>query len=783
MKMVDKLKAWMQFHGFSRKRDATTQFELVKRIRDGFNSSKEFRYNSCYWGGGSSDMTDWEQHWEKQQKRFLMWSKQQTGDDAQSNVKSPATIGRIISTINRLRRQNFGWSVLPQTEQDNGTALIVDRLLNWAYNTYNFKEPILIWMVDALIHGTSFIKLTPVKQTGYRSYIKTKKFTKQEKKDIASGKVVWEKPKKEVIFEGLVLENIPINEVYVDPQARTIQGNTYKARYVIQRKLMHIDDFRAVYGSRPNAFNVDKVKPLGAYDEKHDYFIRQTTDTSDNNLVEVLIYESELYDEYAVVANDILVEHHPMPFNKKYSIYKLDLIPIPHQFYAAGIADLLQHTQEAEEILFNLMLSHAYRAIDSTFIVDKSIYGEWTQAYMEADNKFIPVSTLDGKPLSSKVMQLKQEPISFDVVRLVDMMQKNETMSTQIDPSQMNLQMVSRTATATLSQKEQADMLIYAFLDQFEVTFTYLGKQVLYLLKEVVLNSKLEKVGNVEQAEEKIINIRLQGEEIVEDKEGIRIEKLSDKKYSFFPITYDKLNTVMDLEVIVKPDSLDLTDRATRRQKVMEAYAQMMPNAVDPNDDRQIEAMRMNGVVPLYDAYKLASKYAKEVAGFDDSVLLYRNFSMKRALDSAKRDVQRILNGEVVAGVPGRSRIHNEYESRVLELINQKVDKLYKDVEVQSQLGNNMQASSILTEYNKWRAIQNELADHLQTDMLPRNAMDDNALMGVQLAIEREQPQQEQEQQNNVQSPTGGIRGNRVPMPSATNQKANVPGYTNIPQV
>jgi len=779
---------WKTFHGLSTKA-AKEQFEIVDRVIDLYNESRRSRQASCYWTAKTNidaegDTTtasggDWMEYWDRQTKMFLRWYQEPSSDEYKSNVKSPATMARILAIMHKIKKFDLKWEVYPESEDDVNAAKIWKLLLDNVYTQSNMKEDITSWVQDTLTHGSAFGRLKYLKYEVETSYPKINKLQGKEKKDTKEGKIVWQEPSKEIRFKGPILETIPIEEIYPDPNARTIHGHTYRARYIIHRKVVHIDDFRNEYKDKPSSMNIDKVKALSHYREhcEDNPFFEVPHDIQKDNSVQLLIFESELYDQYSVIANDILVEHHPMMFHKEVSVHKMDGMEVPHQFYKMGIPDMLRNTQAAEEILINLAYDYIYRTLDNTVLVDDSIYGEYTDAAMRADSKYIPVNTtMDGKPLASKVMQLSMQPIGFDLFKLLDITKQDETIATQIDPSQMNMQMVQRTATATLQQQQLMDTLLNSFLESFKVAMTRVGRQLMLMLMDVLSVSEVKEIAN-EEEEESYYNIRLEGKKVVETDGALDIVDDADNPYSFFKVTKEHLTTTSDVDVRISPESLDSMSKALRIQKMQEAYAQMMENAVDPDNDAQIE----QHPAPLYDAIELAQQYTQEL-GYSDKLLLKPKHNKKQEILEAKDDVVRIFAGQDVIGVPGRSKEHKLYQSKVLQLVNKKVDELNDMIEtdLEEQQATSEEDAMMMQvfgmqspepqvdqdlelEFDDWLAIQKSLAYHLEVDNMPPNAAEEAALMGAEESMAGSQEEE-------MMPPS-------VPMPQELDMQDVMPGY------
>lgn len=187
----------------------------------------------------------------------------------------------------------------------------------------------------------------------------------------------------------------------------------------------------------------------------------------------------------------------------------------------------------------------------------------------------------------------------------------------------------------------------------------------------------------------------------------------------------------------------------------MEAYAQMMPNAVDPNDNEKI---RMHPL-PLYDARKLAAQLVN-VMSMEDNILLDPTAGQEQDLEAAKQHVISIMAGEDIPGKPGMSDLHKQVESEALTAINSQVETLYGIMENQARENlvydpmTGMPVPQIDPElekqYNELREKQAILAKHLEIDNMPKYMTEEAAMGGAA-----------ESQQRGIPMPPGG--GGQMP--------------------
>jgi len=723
-------KKWKNKHKFSTTKDNKKQFNTVKKVRDDYEAAKMARSSSCYWTTGSDgDGGSWNDRWDLQEKLWLMWYKPSDADDYRSNVKLPETTGRIESTMHKLKNFTPVFNALPSDDEDVDKAKVASIIMNYVLNAAEVKGDVMTWAKNALIHGSGISRWVYMKKEGDYSFPLTdpKKMTDKQKKEVKEGKVIYGKKEHKTKYEGFALMPIPIQEFYVDPDAVTLHGKVKEARYVVWRRIMHIESFKAEFKHNKSCINVDKVKGASSYKSTTDSyeFFKPPQDIAGGDMVEVLEYENLIDDEYIIVANDLQIRNTPLPyFHKEFTFHKTDTISHPNQFYGIGIPDFLENIQAAAEVTFNMMIDKMWRSLNKKYLIESSVYGEFTEGYTRTDSQFIPVSSNDGSSLSSKVQPLSDDQFGFESFNLLGLFGNYATMATQIDPAQMNLQQADRTATATAASRELIEAMLNAIIYNMGLALTAMGKQTWSMIKQKWALPKIKKIVKDGKSVEKKVprKIRLDGLKVIYDDGKYNVEK-DTGDYSFLEINESLLNSAEEYDIVIAPDSLKVFSRAQEVQKMQEAYAQMMPNAVDTSNPEKVAQHPL----PLYDGGKLAKKFVKTLE-LSDELLLDKSEDTEEEIALAKQHVELIMQGKEVAGVPGKSEAHRLVEARVLTAINAQVKNLRQEVEnanvvqIDQMTGQQVTMNNPQLEQSleKMESIQKALVDHLSTENMPR---------------------------------------------------------------
>lgn len=727
---------WKDKHDMPSK-GSKKDFKKVKKWIDRKDSARRGRQNNCYWAphgtaeqasveNDSEATSSWEDRWPKQRKAWLGWYRTTATDDLRGNYKSPSIPGRIESMTQKFQRLDIGWAALPTAKDDMDKAEIMSIVLQNYFSRGNVKQKIVAGVKEAMIHGSAHWRVLPTKVTRKGKFLK-KDMTEEDAK---KGNIFGDE-EEYTKYDDISIEVRPIEDIYVDPQGRTLHGLHYQARYLVDRRIMSVQEVKEMLKNNPLVKNLDKIQGKSYYVDAQYDFWQPPKDLANSDDCEVLFCESEQEDEYVVIVNDMLVLESPIPWNdKRYSYVKVDCIPVENQYYGIGIADRLLNLSGHQEVIFNMAIDKMFQSLSFRILTASSAFGEISDALMRADSSIIPIDDSDGQPIGSKVYPLTTDAIGFDFYKLFELFERDATMFTQIDPSQMALmEGGSNTATETMIHKEQMEIGLASMVDNLaHGGLLHLGEKVANLIRQEYSRPKIEKISDKEGKEDyKEIwrSIRLDGEKVVMDDSGVRVDKDDENEYSFFEIKGEYLNTSQELEIMIKPESLQVLSKGLEMQKVQEAFTQLMPLAVDPNNPMQ----KMNHPMPLIDAVALVERYVK-VMEFGEDLLIDRTSDDEDDYLRAVDDIDRIMAGEDVPGMPGESRIHILTQMKILGDLNKELESKMMDIESSTpQLGYDMQGQPIMGDPNP-QLIQEAqnlyqfimvLERHNSTDTIPED--------------------------------------------------------------
>jgi len=745
-----------------KKRHTAEEKKESDMVLSDFEAARIKRHSGCFWNESEDGSGgDWDERRDYQDKVYLNYGIVPDQDDYQSNVKSPMASGRIDSLMHKLRNVNLRFIVRPEDSEDSkdrAKARVVQELMMRLFRKGSWQSQIQTGWLDCLIHGDGFYQVYYLKKTRKVKLPKVEDLTEEEEQDLKDGKKVWEE-KTITEYDDIMWEAIDENEIYWDPAARCFHGGPYEASYVIRKMVMSEDQFHAVFDNDPDAKNLSKVRPVGSYvDEDTPYFDAISSEVGEN-YIKVLHYYNKPEDKYIVLANDIVIKSQPLPYiHKEIPILHIGAIPMNHRLRNIGIVDRLSQIQSEEEILKNMVYDRLHDTKNPMWKVKNRIYGEFSKAAQE--NRFksgamLPVYAQDD------VMPMEYPALDFDIFRAIDMINQDATIATQVDPSQMGMSQKYVSATTSVMTKEQRDALVNSLLTNWTREFTIGAYMVVSLMKQFYTVPRVEDALGTEAKNRRV---RLEGIEINPD--TMEVVKKGTDEYSFFEIDPEYFDISGDWDITVAPESIEVMSKGLEMQKSQAALAQLAPFFVDPNNDQSMMANPFGYI----DGPKTVEWYLETNTIPTDLMVQTsedEDISIKRAEEQGKA----MLMGEDMPGIPGEPDAHKRVHVKQLNVQNQKVDELTKEIEGMGPMAAQyVPMLPIGAELKKEVELQQRLAKHLSEDDMPKMMTEQVALQGAAPA----QPQAPNVPMPPGLTPGGGGNGAEtptLPMTPAGNQQ------------
>ncbi len=766
----DYYEAWKKKNfGKSERGGNRDEYDVVKEVRDRYVEMRNARENSCYLMDGGS----WSDKWDRDDKIALLWASYGAFANGESNVKSPMACGRINAFVNQYKKLSFSYQAFPNNDDDVAAAKIASKVLDNVEKLSSSKAQRSLAAEESAKYGDGFYRETYLVEKKKNRFAKTKGFTPEEEEKIKEGEVLFGEEEERVVFDAPVSIYVPIRELYWDPSARFTHGPAYAARDVIWRRIMPLKAAKKLLESMPNTKNIDKIKATSTYAKDPQYvgFFEAPSDTTGGDYVEWLEYENTDEDQYRIIVNDICVLDTPLPWNhKQITYFKFSYKITPGQFYSRGLCDELSNIQGAEEVIANMATDYVFTSYRNKWFVASSIAEEVDEDAMSNQNQMIIIDDNGGaSDIRTKVQQVVNSPIGFDLFRLFDIYERQATIASGMDPAQLSLMPQGKTATATLQNKEQLESTIGGVIENFVTgALNFSGKQRWELIQQHWKLPRIKDIVGDNKKKVKGRTIRLAGMEIkINEDKGLQF-KDSDKEYSFFDVS-DYLDTKEELEISIAPDSIEIESKGLRQQKAQQLLQQLMPFMVDPNN---LEMMAQHQF-PYINGPKLMQRTLENLNESLD-LLITPEENEEGDRKRAEDNIMKIVNGGFVAGVPGSSVAYRKFVATFLFSIQAKRSELEQQIEedMQDQM-ENMQPTfnpmtgqpvsiepqpdiKVVKELEKIEDVIGRLGKHLNESNMPSGLIEEGALEAVQ-------SQQPMAQQQPMQMPDPNAMGGMDP--------------------
>jgi hypothetical protein len=752
--------------------EAKDDFEKVRKFMKQFRQAQDWRKTSCDLGGEAG--TDWNKHWEYNEKFYLNWYKPSNADNFRSNVKLGEASGRVDALYNKMRNAEIGFTISTPRNDESYKTKCLASYIDYELYRADASEKFALVLRDAIVKNTGIYR-TPflnIKRTG-RFAAKPNKDNPEDIKKVKEKKPLYEE-REYTVYNGLGIIHINREDFYESPKSFELHGTDGVADYVIWRRVLTYEQFMEDYGKHPYAKNIDKVKVAKSQNKKEDVSMFDIEDdVTGKKYVLVFEYENEKKDQYMVIANDQLVLDVPMLYDHKhYTFHKVDCIKRPGKFNGISLVDRLENVQVHMEVLMNMMLDKNWRQLNQKYFIENTVFGELTERLIAEDSLFIPVNTSDGRPLTSKVAPLYNDYVNQDSFQLMNTLGRYAVMGSLMDTNQLNLQKTNVSATATQLSTNIVEEMITSLIKNMHVSLTHFGRDLV-----IMLNQK-RKIHT-----KKKISFPLKDYAVVTELGKTKIKREWNKT-NWMEVDPDLFSIVDEtIDIRVSPKSLQVNSKINDREEFKVIYPQMMPHAVDPTDP----ASQQTPGVKLYDARRLAKKMV-DLNNLDEETLLMDGFDDDDDVGDAIEEVKTMMQGEYMSGIPGRSMSHNLYEKNVLDSLNNAAKNMQEQLELtKRETGFDMMGNPMPPQYDPQLMQGYEmllkqikvLSDHLQVDVLPKNqreaaslvvAQEVEQLQGMMKNVQNQpQPPQGREQQVPVPPsvPTMPVTNDMPPMPQA----------------
>ena len=532
------------------------EVEIQQRIYTRFREMKD-----------GSERSEIEAEWDAGDKEYEAFVEAQDADDYRTNVNKPISFAIIETELQETIDRKPRPIVKPREYSDQTKVLFINDVLDYSFDVGNFDYEYYMAKKEALIRGTGYLfeyyreDSRMVSEMKMVKDPKTKEF-KEEYKLV-----------KKIDFEDVYAEYIPCEMIYVDPSANHIR----KAKDLIRREVLNIDDFRQRYDGRRGFVNVDMVVAGG--DTAYYTYYSPPTDLTSHD-VEVLHYYNRMLDRYDVVANDVPIRYGPNPYpHKELPVVVLYAYKRPNRFYGFGIPKIIKSLTEERNTLSNLRLDYQKMGINKMFFYDEVI--ELDELDLVArPHGGVPINT-GGRPINQVIQWMEYGDVKPSTYREEEILLEDIRRTTGIDDRVQGVN-AGGTATEAAILKESSMKRINAKETLNEMDgLVRLGRLRLENIRFFYPIPKITRIiesNGEEKVEKKPREITVEGKEYSIDEQG-NLQMSETEGYSYFkitPSTKKYMNGEFDIEI--EAGNAGELSKPLKQQKVAEMVDRITAN-------------------------------------------------------------------------------------------------------------------------------------------------------------------------------------------------------------
>ena len=582
----------------------------------------------------------------------------------ESKIVPPLTTSIIEAEISHIIEYDTTPLLVGRTPGDDKFAAIKQKILEYTKDKGKFKYQLFLILKSMLIRGDGI---------GYEFVYRDARKVQVPKGLDKKGNIEYEEVDK-VFFELPYLKYVPLEDVYFDETALALRGPD-GCKDAIYVKYYQLEDFKNTFrGSKDPLGNAKFVR--GGGEIVKNYTFKRGEEQGE--LVEVLEYWNRgiPYDAKWVVANGVLLENGPNPYDhKELPFIKVCDVPELNSFYSTGEAELLRDIQKEITTIRRMRLDRQHLQIDKMFLVGDS------ETSIDDDELTVRPHGIFHVADVNNVKALEYSDIKPSAYQEEDRLKEDATKVTGMDDRmQSSSSSSARTATEAAILKEATLQRLRTKLFLLEidtlVDFTrlresnmrqymrepklvgILGEKGSQVYKDAVNTAKKESLLAMqgEEAYRKEYNtIPIEGERFYKDKESGDIQSEKIEGRSFLQILPEYLDPEMDVRYQAAPDLP--VSKALDAQRFSEVYQSLVKNQSYDPAKLGAELLRVNG--------KDADEFKAQGQG--ESVPSEDVADIQKLVDLASQENEDMMNGTDVLSTPYATSKHTEIHYAFME--------------------------------------------------------------------------------------------------------------------
>lgn len=369
-----------------------------------------------------------------------------TKEDWQSLIWDHETRGKVKTIVAMVTGNRPFMSLIGETEQDHDFAADMLDVYEDAWRKENGSYKLYQQALESAIKGTVVVE----------ELYREEKYTEKEVTSVnqETGQIKFKKVSKIRGGAGHVKsEIVPLLDFYPNENSSEIEHDCAVIKHYSKKSFMN------KFGKYQNA----KYVNAGVWADTFEGCEYQAIATKKDELVEVLRYYNEDFDEFVLLANGVWLnkqiddEIAPLPFNHKRLPFAKTVFELAdtNSFYGKSMCDLLGGEQETRNALLRLMVDQEILAVNRPILLGMGIEIESYQLY--------PGKTIK---MTGDISQMKEMDISGSnqsAFQLLNLLRTSADINTSIGPDSQGVHTGRKTAREAVILDENAKRITSTF--------------------------------------------------------------------------------------------------------------------------------------------------------------------------------------------------------------------------------------------------------------------------------------------------------------------------------
>ena len=368
-------------------------------------------------------------------------------EDWQSLIWDHETRGKVKTIVAMITGARPFITLIGETEKDHDYAMDMFRVYEDTWKRENGAYKLYLQALSCACKGTVVVEEV------YEE--KKKKIKNITSVNQQTGKVKFSE--KEIIVGGAgqVVSNIvPLLDFYPNENSTEIEHDCAVVKLYTKKSFMNN------YGKFPGAEYVNN----GIWGSDFDGILYKSLTNNKNEMVEVIKYYNEDFDEFVILANGVWLnpqdgdeigpipfDHHKLPFAK--TVFE---IADEECFYGKSFPDLLSGEQDTRNALLRLMIDQEVLAINKPILLGMGIEIDSYQLY--------PGKTIK---MTGDIAQMKEMDMSGSTqsaFQLLQLFKTNSNENSSIDATAQGVHSGRKTARETVILDENSKRISGTFM-------------------------------------------------------------------------------------------------------------------------------------------------------------------------------------------------------------------------------------------------------------------------------------------------------------------------------